>query len=536
MKTLYTNKFSYIFATIFLLCSTQSLANVFPADFAWGASTAAYQIEGAWNVSGKGPSWWDWWNAVGNLPLNETGKVADEFYYRFHEDVALMKKVGLKNFRMSISWPRVLPNGTVDSPNPDGIAFYNQVFQALLDAGIQPWVTLIHNDLPQALSFPNATGGFLNPEFPDIFNAYADFCFKTFGDKVKHWITFNEPAIVAWNGYGAAYQPPFRCSPWYSAQCATLGGGGNSSTEPYIVGHHVILAHSKAFRTYQANYKATQGGEIGMTLNTNDALPWNISDPNDITAVETYLQFTFGWYFGPLHNGDYPEIMREYITGGRLPNFTDSDSQLIKGAYDFIGINHYTTVYVHYNGSVGSDYSNDSRVVTNTSDIHGNPIGPVGESDWLFVYPPGMRGILNWISKNYDYPPIVILENGLDVKGESELPVIQALADYKRISYLDGYIDNLVTAVEMDGANVKGYFVWAWMDNFEWGSYIPRFGLVYVDYNNNLTRTPKASAYWYIQKTKQIREYALGQGDYPDHSLINYEEFGVDYTELLLNV
>jgi len=384
----------------------------------------------------------------------------------------------------------------------------------LNSAGISPWVTLYHNDFPQALNFKNDTGSWLNPNIPDIFNDFAEFCFKNFGDKVKNWITLNEPETTAWYGYGGGWAMPIRCTPKYSQRCVDIGGGGNSETEPYVVTKNMILSHAKACQTYREKYKASQGGQIGWTLNINDALPWNASEPNDVAAVDIYLQFAIGWYLGPTIYGEYPMIMQEYVSNGRLVPFTESEVKLIKGCSDFAGINHYTTVYVQYTGEVGYDYGTDPRLVTNTSDVNGNPIGIVGESDWLYAYPPGIRGITNWISKNYGNLPIVVLETGFDVKGESSLPMIEALADSKRVSYINDYIDNMVAAVVQDGVNMIGYFVWSWMDNFGWGSYVPRFGLIYVDYEKNLTRTPKASAYFYIEKTKKIGKWAQGEGKY----------------------
>jgi beta-glucosidase/6-phospho-beta-glucosidase/beta-galactosidase len=165
-----------------------------------------------------------------------------------------MKEMGIKHFRLSISWPRVLANGTVDSVNPLGVAFYNKVLDSLIAAGIDPWVTLYHWDLPSALHNNSTTGGWLNPNMPTIFNAYADFCFKTFGAKVKHWITINEPSSVAWLGYGSGQNAPGRCSPDVKERCLRVGGGGNSSYEPNIVSHHLLLAHAMAYRTYKNNY------------------------------------------------------------------------------------------------------------------------------------------------------------------------------------------------------------------------------------------------------------------------------------------
>jgi len=197
--------------------------------------------------------------------------------------------------------------------NQDGIDFYNKVFDALNNAGIEPWVTIYHGDFPQILNYPNATGSWLNPKIVDIFNDFADFCFKTFGEKVKNWITLNEPEITAWYGYGPGWALPLRCSPNYSARCEETGGGGNSSTEPYIAAKNLILAHAKAVDTYRKKYKEAQGGQIGWTLNINYALPWNTSEPNDITAVDIYLQFAVGWYLAPVVYGESRRHQRIFI-------------------------------------------------------------------------------------------------------------------------------------------------------------------------------------------------------------------------------
>mgnify|MGYP000912571215 CR=1 FL=1 len=526
-----------LIASVFLLATQQVVAHEFPADFVWGAATAAYQIEGAWNVTGKGMSWNDWYNNIyKQLPLNQTGNVAIDFYHRFREDIALMKKMQLKNFRMSIAWPRVLPKGTVDQPSQEGIDFYNSVFDALHEAGIEPWVTLYHSDFPQALvTFDNASA-WLNPNISNLFADYADFCFRTFGSKVKNWITLNEPAIAAWFGYGLGGGVPTRCSPKYNPECETLGKGGNSSTEPYLAAHNMILSHAKAVRTYREKYKQTQGGQIGWTLNIAHALPWNASEPDDIKAADTYLHFQLGWFANPIIYGDYPAIMREYITGSRLPTFTPEEQELVKGAYDYFGINHYTTVYVHHTGIVGDDYSNDARSWSSSKDINGDPIGPVAEVDWLYMYPPGIRGLFNWIKDNYNNPPIVVLENGFCIKGESQMPIAQAILDVQKVEYINDYIDNVVAAVTIDGVNAKGYFAWSFIDNFEWGSYVPRFGMVYVDYENDLTRYPKASSFFYSQKTSKIRAWARGEGEYPTYPKVLFElEELPDYSMIINN-
>ena len=295
----------------------------FPDDFSWGVASAAYQVEGAWNVSDKGPSIWDVYTHIpGVTHNNETGDEADKFYDYYLRDAQMMKDLGIKNFRISLSWPRLLPQGTVDQPSTAGLTFYTNVINALLDQGIEPWVTLYHWDLPATLSDNTTTGGWLNPNTSDLFNAYADYCFNNFGGKVKRWLTMNEITSFAWIGYGLGIHAPGRCSSDIIPTCNSVGGQGNSSTEPYIVAHHAILAHAKAVQTYNQKYRDTQKGTIGFTIDSDWVLPWNPNDPADIAAVETYAIFNYARYIDPIITGDYPELMREYI-GERLPTFTD---------------------------------------------------------------------------------------------------------------------------------------------------------------------------------------------------------------------
>lgn len=472
-------------------------AKLFPKDFAWGVAGASYQIEGAWDIDGKGLSIWDIFSHTpGRIALNQTGDVADDFYHRYTDDIAMMKQLGIKHFRMSLSWPRLLPNGTVDNVNVLGVEFYNALLDALLAADIEPFVTLYHWDLPNDLNDKTSNGGWLNPEIINHFNDYADFCFKTFGDKVKHWLTFNEISTFSWIGYGSGVHAPGRCSPDFGNWCESVGGGGNSSTEPYIVAHHVLIAHGLAVQTYRTKYQTAQNGSIGLTISAEFAEPWDPTNEEDVKGVETSILFQVGWFADPIVFGRYPDIMVEYITGNRLPTFNETERALIKGSFDFIGLNHYSTGYIHYTGIPGTTYDDDSRVIGNTTDVHGHLIGPFAASDWINVYPPGIRGILNWVDNRYNHPPLYIFENGVSCHNETTME--QALNDTFRVDYLKGYISYLVLAVMEDNVDLRGYFTWSIMDNFEWADgYGIRFGLVYVDYDNNATRHLKKSATFY---------------------------------------
>ena len=456
-------------------------------------------MEGAWNVSGRGVSIWDYFTTFsGRIYNNENAQVADDFYHRYPEDIKIMQKLGIKNFRLSISWTRVLPTGEVNNVNIEGVQFYNALFDALLAADIEPFVTLYHWDLPQAFNNFTAESTWLNPDIANKFNDYADFCFKTFGNKIKYWITMNEIQSFALVGYGYGLHAPGRCSPAWGSWCAEIGGGGNSSTEPYIAAHNALLAHALAVETYRSKYQQSQHGKIGMAISTSFSLPSNTSNVNDIRAVDISHAFQYGWFADPLVFGRYPQEMTNLITGNRLPQFNESMSHLIKGSYDFLGLNYYSTNYVQWTGIPGDSYLTDGRISGSPYNASGNLIGPFADSWWLNVYPPGMRGILKWIKNRYEDPDIYILENGVSCPGENQLSETQALHDRFRMNYIYDHINEIVNAYQYDKVKVKGYFLWSLLDNFEWmDGYNVRFGFTYIDYANNLTRTIKDSGYMY---------------------------------------
>ena len=353
--------------------------------------------------------------------------MADDFYHKYKEDIAMIKKLGFKHFRMSFSWSRILPLGTIEGGiNQKGVDFYMNVIDEFIANGITPWVTLYHWDLPSALNDKSDKGGWLNDGISDVFADYADFCFKTYGGKVKRWLTLNEPWTYTWLGYGAGVHAPGRCS---SDECKRIGGGGNTGTEPYIVAHNSILAHAKAVNVYRTKYQKEQGGEIGFTTNTNFALPYNPNSEDDIWAANVNIAFNFGWYVDPIVFGKYPDEMSRNILDGRLPTFTEEQKKLVKGSFDFIGLNHYTSSFVKKVDNQGGDWGSDSHTAASAKDVFGNLIGPYAESAWLNVYPEGMRGILNWIAQRYDNQKIYVFENGCSVPKENDMPLEQAVHD-----------------------------------------------------------------------------------------------------------
>ncbi|MEM9142905.1 MAG: GH1 family beta-glucosidase [Bacteroidota bacterium] len=450
----------------------------FPKDFAWGAATSSHQIEGAALEDGRA---WSIWDAHAHTPgrthEGETADVACDHYHRFKEDVQLMADIGLKAYRFSISWSRIQPDGQGDL-NPKGIAFYDSLINELLKHDITPWVTLYHWDLPLALQ--TEKDGWLNPETADFFAQYADICFEHFGDRVKHWITLNEPWVVAILGHGEGVFAP----------------GRKSKSEPYLVAHQLLRAHGKAVALYRDKYQPVQQGQIGISNNGDWREPLT-DKPEDVEAAQRSLEFFLGWFTDPIFLGDYPQSMKERV-GERLPLFTEEDRALIKGSSDFLGLNHYTTLMasnvapgdtvqqeVYGNGGIFED-----QYVLLTAD----PTWQTTSMNWAIV-PWGCRKLLEWIAKRYDNPAVFITENGCSLDDQVENGKVR---DVVRKEFIEGYLAAGHKAIA-GGVALKGYFVWSFMDNFEWAlGYSKRFGIHYVDYNT-LERIPKNSALWYKQ-------------------------------------
>ncbi|XP_044490211.1 beta-glucosidase 12-like isoform X1 [Mangifera indica] len=466
----------------------------FPKDFIFGTASAAYQYEGAVNIDGRGPSIWDTFTHKypERITDRSNGDVADDFYHLYKEDVKIMKEMNTDAFRFSISWSRILPRGKISGGvNKEGINFYNNLIDELLSNGLQPFVTIFHWDLPQALE--DEYGGFLSHRIVDDFRDFAELCFKEFGDRVKYWITLNEPLTFSSNGYDTGIYAPGRCSKWVNAACQA----GNSATEPYIVGHHLLLSHAAAVKLYKQKYQVIQKGKIGITLVTSWIVPYSKKKP-DIEAAYRALDFMFGWYMDPIIYGDYPFSMRN-IVRQRLPKFTKEQSDMVKGSFDFIGINYYTADYaanIPVANTVNISYSTDSLANLTTS-RNGILIGPQAASSWLYVYPRGLRDLLLYVKEKYNNPLVYITENGIDEFNDASLPLEQALKDPMRIDYYHRHLLFLERAIK-EGANVKGYFAWSLLDNFEWSSgSTVRFGINFVDYKNGNKRYPKQSAIWF---------------------------------------
>ncbi|XP_068309985.1 beta-glucosidase 12-like [Pyrus communis] len=476
------------YGTVFLNRSS------FPAWFIFGTASSSYQYEGAAKGGGKGPSIWDTYTHKypDRIKDHSNGDVTVDEYHNYKEDVRIMMNMGLDAYRFSILWPRLLPNGKLSGGvNKEGIKYYNNLINELINNGLKPFVTLFHWDLPQALH--DEYGGFLSPKIVNHFRNYVELCYKEFGDRVKHWITINEPWSYSYGGYTRGFLAPGRCSAWQQLNCT----GGNSATEPYLVAHNLLLAHAAAVKLYKNKYQISQEGTIGITLVSNWFIP--ISEANQHkNAALRFLDFMFGWFAEPLTSGGYPQSM-QCLVGNRLPKFTKEQSMMLIGSFDFLGLNYYTTYYAAYAPQPNS--SNASYLI----DIHakplyernGVPIGPKAASDWLYVYPRGIQDLLHYIKENYHDPLIYITENGIDEFNDPKLPLEEALNDTLRVDYHYWHLYYLQKAIQ-DGVNVRGYFLWSLLDNFEWNSgYTVRFGINYVDYDNGLKRFPKLSAQWF---------------------------------------
>ncbi|XP_007903579.1 lactase-like protein [Callorhinchus milii] len=457
----------------------------FPAGFLWGGGSSAYQTEGAWDKDGKGLSIWDvFTHKKGRVYLNETGDSSCESYYKFKDDIELLKELKVNQYRFSISWPRIIPTGVKDDRvNDKGIQYYNDLINTLMENKIQPIATLYHWDLPQVLQ--DRYGGWQNSSMINFFNDYANLCFEKFGDRVKRWITFNNPWSTAVEGYELGQHAP---------------GLRLRGTGAYRAAHNIIKAHAKAWHTYDNRWRSRQKGMVGISITSEWGEPVDIASQKDIEAAERYLQFYLGWFANPIFNGDYPQIMKDCIamkstqqglSVSRLPSFTAQEKNYIKGTSDFFGLGHFTTRYIthkvhHYNK--GPSYHTDRDLAELV-----DPQWPDPGSEWLYSVPWGFRRILNYIKSRYGNPMIYVTENGV-----SEKQHCNELCDEWRIQYMKLYVNEMLKAIK-DGANVKGYTWWSLLDKFEWDEgYSERFGLYYVDFQSkNKKRYPKASVQYY---------------------------------------
>ena len=441
----------------------------FPEGFLWGVATAAYQVEGAAREDGRGPSIWDTFSHTpGKVFHGDTGDVACDQYHRLDEDLDLMADLGLMAYRFSVAWPRIQPEGSGPA-NQKGLDFYKRLVDGLRERSIEPVLTLYHWDLPQALE---DRGGWTSRETSSRFAEYAGIVHEALGREVRFWITLNEPWVSAWLGYGVGAHAPGHSDP-AKALAAT---------------HHLLLGHGLAVERMR---EAGGENEIGITLNLSPVRPAKVERPADVGAARRVDGHANRLYLDPIFRGSYPEdVLDHYRPDTDLSFIVDGDLETISAPLDFLGVNYYMrhTVREAEGTRAGSILFPGVRARTVTP--HGAETTAMG---WP-IEPDGLTEILVRINDEYTDLPIYITESGAafhdyaDPEGE--------VKDEERVSYLGAHIRAAQAAIER-GVDLRGYFVWSLLDNFEWAEgYSKRFGLVYVDYATQ-RRTPKASARWY---------------------------------------
>ncbi|MEU7903142.1 GH1 family beta-glucosidase [Actinoplanes sp. NPDC049118] len=456
-------------ATVSVESSDEPLASGarFPDGFIWGAATASYQIEGAVREDGRGPSIWDTFSRTqGRVYAGHTGDVACDHYHRYVEDVAMMAGLGLASYRYSIAWPRVQPDGT-GPVNTRGLDFYDRLTDELIGKGIDPVVTLYHWDLPQSLE---DRGGWTARETAEAFAEYAQIVHARLGDRVRTWTTLNEPWCSAYLGYGSGRHAP----------------GVRNPASVFKAVHHLLLGHGLAARAL----RSAGAQSVSITLNPASVLPLDPENSADVEAARIVDGLNNRIFLDPLLRGRYPDDMREHMARFvDLSFIQDGDEAIINAPIDVLGVNFYTPTYV--SAKPGTPAAPDAPGTEGVA--FREPVGPVTDIGWQ-IEPAALTRLLDRIHRDYPGTPMMITENGASYSdGPSE---DGAVHDSDRIEYLDGHLRACLDAIS-HGVDLRGYFAWSLMDNFEWAEgYAKRFGLVHVDYTTQ-QRVPKDSARWY---------------------------------------
>ena len=446
----------------------------FPKDFYWGAATAAYQVEGAWNEDGKGESIWDRFaHTPGKIKDGATGDVACDHYHRYREDIGLMRALNLNSYRFSIAWPRIQPEGA-GRPNPKGIDFYSRLVDALLEAKIRPFPTLYHWDLPQRLE---DAGGWTNRDLAGRFADYAAIMARVLGDRVQSWSLLNEPTVFLSKGYVDGVNAP-----------------GRKSILDYMRGSHVAnLAQGAAFRAVKA---AQPRARVGTVLNMSPCEPVTPSEADRIAAERAHAIRNI-WFLEPALRGRYPQAFS--FSPAVFMKIQRDDMDLVRAQFDFIGINLYDRIVVSAPST--RERLTNAQFLVLPARMDRAKEGPLTDFGWE-VWPRSIYDIVMRITRDYNRPVIEITENGCSYNDEPD--VSGQVNDARRIAFHERYLGELARAIR-DGADVRGYHAWSLMDNFEWDDgFSQRFGLIYVDFKTQ-KRTIKASGHWYAK-------LAAGQG------------------------
>jgi beta-glucosidase len=431
----------------------------FPAGFLWGASTSAYQIEGSPLADGAGPSIWHRFSHTpGRTANGETGDIACDHYNRYAADVDLMHSLGLNAYRFSIAWARIFPEGQ-GAVNQRGLDFYDRLIDRLLERGITPSVTLFHWDLPAAL---DDRGGWLNPDIAGWFADYATTVFRAFDDRVPMWATLNEPWVVTDGGY--LHGP--------------LAPGHRSLFEAPIAAHHLLRSHGAAVQAYRAEGR----NQIGLVVNLEPKYPAS-STPEDLAATARADAYMNRQFLDPVFLGSYPDELRE-IFGEAWPKFPSADMDLIRQPIDFLGINYYFRSVTKHD---------DEKLPVRASAVRQRS-HPYTETGWE-MYAPALTRVLLWIRERYGPVPLYITENGAAMYDPPK-PLDGRVEDPLRVYYFREHLRAAREAIRQ-GVDLRGYFAWSFMDNYEWSlGYDRRFGIVHVDFETQ-ERTPKSSALFY---------------------------------------
>ena len=439
----------------------------FPAGFLWGTATASYQVEGAVHEGGRGPSIWDTFSHTTSKTDNgDTGDVADDFYHRYKGDIQLMKDLGVKAFRFSVSWTRIFPSGT-GAPNPQGIDFYHRLADALLEAGIEPFCTLYHWDLPQPLQ---DKGGWENRDTAEAFAHYAGYTAGKLSDKVKHFMTMNEMRTFVEQGYKlGVHAPGLKLDARRIAQLT----------------HHVVLGHGMAVQAIRA--EAKPGTKVGLAEVVSATTPV-VESPEHIAAARRAMREENAMYLTAILEGRYTDLYLKRL-GADAPKFTQEEMKIIASPMDFVGVNVYQPTWVR------ADKSEAGYAVVPPPASYPHMLSP-----WLYIGPEALYWAPRLINDLWNVKAIYITENG--ASSSDTLATDGHVYDTDRVMFLRNYLTQLRRAVA-DGVPVKGYFLWSLMDNFEWADgYGKRFGITYVDFATQ-KRTPKLSASFYKQVIAQ---------------------------------
>ena len=476
----------------------------FPKEFMVGTATAAYQVEGGWNMTGRTPSIWD--TFCRSRENVECANVADDFLHRYPSDIQERMK-GLSHFRFSFSWSRVMTwDSTTQSmqPNSEGIAFYKDMLYALHQANIQPVVTMYHWDLPQALN--DYVGGWTSPDIVPHFEQYAQLLYREYGSLIQYWSTFNEPWTFTVLGYDVGVHAP---GLHYLA---------------YRAAHYVLLSHAAAVQAFRSSpYIDTDKSKISIALNADYAFPLNPQSKEDVELAERKMQFTLGWFLHPLLHGDYPHVMKEYMP----LNFTEEQSDLLKGSLDLFMLNHYSstvitscdgpnsrtpcgTLSAGWNRDLGLDSSRFPKGARlSSTNVYGQR-----NCGWFAGSPNGYLQIIRWMHQQDTSMDIFLTENGWC--GNTTID------NTDQLWYYQSYLAEVYHAWKVDKIPIIGYTAWSLLDNYEWGSFEPRFGLYYVDYPketgskegyaptpNELQRIPRPAAHYihHVADTKCINTF-----------------------------